>query len=244
MSFLTKSGKVGGNLSAAGAGLSLLTGSHAAIGILNPATGALVPGASGLAAATASLLTNPITIGAGALLAGTAIWVKSQGHRKADEWVKGYQNPWGDSATSFIDKLNASRSAGTLTHDDAIAAQRDFEANVADLWDKGGAFSALGKKQDTVIRQAHSTLDPLIEGWRQGIQGHIDALTPATESPSPSAKAPGPDPIAAQKANAAAEQQRKRALGMQGRQSTMLTGPMGLTNSPSGRRTTLLGYAA
>lgn len=204
-------------------------------------------GFGGLAAGGTSLLGGTALgafggpIGAAAGL-GVALWIKGQAHRKANEWVKKYQNPWGDAAIGFMDRLNASRVGGTLTYEDALQAQKEFDANVNDFWDQASMFSIKGGDHAKVISQAHNTLDPTIDAWRKTIQSHIDALAPNPTAGIDETTPPGPDPEAGAKAAAAAERQRKRSLGMKGRSSTILTGPMGTRERSSTRRPTLLGY--
>lgn len=226
-----------------GAGKSLLTGlglgaKGGAIGTLNPATGAFVPGSGALT----SLLTNPFTIGAGAAAIGVSLWLKGQAHRKANDWTQHVQTAWGDSAIDFMKKLDASHKAGTLSYEDALKASDELEGNVSDLWDKGALFSSKGGDHKRVIDQAHQQLDPTIEGWRKTLKSYVDALAPAPAEKVSDTPAPSLGPEAEVKARGAAEQQRKRALGMKGRQSTILTGSMRLKGTTAGQPRTLLGY--
>jgi hypothetical protein len=218
---------------------SLLTRGGGAIGTLNPATGALVP-SSGLASTALSLLSNPWTIGIGAGLAGAAIWIKSQGHRKANEWTKGYQTPWGDKATGFMNDIIARRQAGTLTYDEAKNAQQEFNTNVADFWDNAELFKTKGGQQKTVIDQAHTKLDPIVAGWQKTLQESIDQLAPNPTAGVDETKPPALPVNVEEQTNAAAEEQRKRSLGMKGRSSTILTGPSGLKNERVDSKRTLL----
>jgi len=182
---------------------------------------------------TSTILT---TLGGG--LAGYFI-AKGQAHRKADQWTP-FQTEWGDKAAAFVDALIGKRKAGTLTYDESTKALEDFDLNVGDLWDQATLFEGLGGDQKKVIRQAHTTLDPILASWRAGIQSHIDALKPPEDPGPDEAKPPGTPADADARAKAAGDRVRKRAMGADGRQRTILTGYT--APAPSTQRTILTGY--
>jgi hypothetical protein len=173
-----------------------------------------------------------------------ALWVKGQKHWKANQWVQGYQNPWGTAATALIDRLNQARAEGTLSYDDAVAAQKEFDTNLLDFEDQAKAFEVKGGDQATVIAQARAQLNPTIRKWKESIQQHIDALKPADaarvseEAPTAGTLLAPIGETAASLAQKRAEQQRKRSQSG-GRQSTLLGGTYGGGRQP---QKTLLGY--
>jgi hypothetical protein len=192
-----------------------------------------------------------LAAGAGALVGGGvgaaagALWIKGQAHWKANEWVNKYQNPWGDKAIAFMNQLSADQKAGTLTYEDAQKRQTQFEENVGDFWDQATLFEGKGGDQKKVIGQAHTKLDPIVEGWRTSIQQSIDALKPADPlAGTDETKPPTMPGDANAQGDAAAQRQKKHAMGAPGRASTILTSPLGLTSLPDEQRkyTTLLGY--
>src|SRR5688572_2227596 len=118
----------------------------------------------GKAYAAGTILGGALGSGIGAV-AG-ALWVKSQAHWKADEWVQNYQNPWGEKAIGLFDRVTKAREAGTLTYADIVAAQDEFETNVQAFWDDAKAFGIKGGDYERVTQQAHTKLDPIISQWR------------------------------------------------------------------------------
>lgn len=176
-----------------------------------------------------------------------AMWVHGQAHWKANDWNTKYQKPWGDKAIGLINRLNTARAAGTLTYQDVQAAQNEFDMNVLDLEAQQNAFELSGGDQAKVIAQSRTKLNPIIESWRNTITQHIEALKPA-EPAKPDENAPTMDTLLAGlgqtptgQAELAAEQARKRARAG-GRQSTFLTGPLGLKTAAPVQYKTLLGY--
>lgn len=116
---------IGGSIAAGGSvagGLAGTTGATAATGT--------AAGGAGLGSAAVGLLTNPITIAAGAALGVGILWSKSQAHHEASDWVKNFQDPFDkqvdainrDTSLAPEHKMELKRAAGV----DYLAASMEF----------------------------------------------------------------------------------------------------------------------
>ncbi len=137
-------------------------GGAAAAGTAAPAAagtaGTAAGGAAGSAASTGGglmgtiggFLTNPFTIGAGALLAGGLVWKSTQAHPVADKWVQSQQNPFDQKMAA----IQEAAKGGQLAPQDARTALMQSAQNyLTSLQD----FAGQGGKQAQVARQALST---------------------------------------------------------------------------------------
>jgi hypothetical protein len=163
-------------------------------------------------------------------------------------FVQNVQDPFAKRVQGLFDPITEARKAGTLTYEQASQALAQFNTEVADLTQSQTEFEALGGTQKLVAQQSRDTLNPLIDQWRADLQAHV-ASFPTPPEPKPITPEDAPTSISVlanegvtplQKAQGAAEQQRKRALGG-GRQSTILAG-VGVGLGKPERGKTLLGY--
>lgn len=179
-------GKIGGNLA------SVLTGGGGAGGVGGLAGifggtgglagifggGAAAGGAAGAGAGAAgagagaggggmaglgALMTNPWTIGiAGAIAAGIAI-VKSQAHHEANQFVKEFENPFGDMLSDLVDSFNDAHRAGKLTKDAATTAIDETQKLWTEFQRVAEEFAKGGSDEAKVVSQAFSHLKPLMK---------------------------------------------------------------------------------
>ncbi len=147
----------------------------------------------------------------------------AKGRKNANSFVEGLQDPFKARVAAIVDPLGKLRDANTLTYQQVLDAQTAFEKEVTDFQTAAGEFAAQGGASLTVYNQANTKLDPIIENWRKTFKDDIARLGPPEESTTPG-KPPGPDPNREQKAQGAAEQQRKRAQAGNGRRGTILGG--------------------
>lgn len=149
-------GVIGGAAGAAGAG----AGAAAGTGVtLDSAIGSSIAGGgTGTMASLGAFLTNPITIGVGAALAGALIWKKSQAHPTADKFIKDSQGPFGEHLGKVVDGFDQSLATGQLDkqtaqglYDQTKSFIDGFEADRAGLEAKGG-------KSAEVARNAKKTM--------------------------------------------------------------------------------------
>lgn len=156
-------GIAGGGAASVGAfaGIAGAGGALSAPGIAAPSLG--------LGPALGALATNPFTIAGAAAIAGAIAWAKSQAHHEASDFTKRFQDPFSNaSQTGAFDTLfaqfTAAKNSGTLSPqtgqqmlDAARGLFNTFNQNAAE-------FAAKGSDEALVVRQAHATIDPLIQG--------------------------------------------------------------------------------
>lgn len=94
-------------------------------------------------------------------------------HKQADDFVKNFQNPFGDSMKSLLDSLNTAKDAGTLT----TAAVTDAKKKLADMW---AAFQAQAATLGKVGQQGLATMTPLVSEWFKFIDS-LDATAASME---------------------------------------------------------------
>jgi len=140
---LTAALAAGGPAAATGAAATAIPGGAAAL----DASAAGAAGMGGLGATIGGLLTNPITIAAGAALGIGLLWHKSQVHQTANDWVQGTQNDF-DQQMAAIDQQQM---------DQANKAELK-KAAITDYLAAAMSFAQKGKKQAQVIGQALDTL--------------------------------------------------------------------------------------
>lgn len=208
----------------------------------------------GSSAAGTSGLASTLLGGAGAILpwAGPVLLAAQflpqlfgRGRKQADLFGEIAQKPITGRLSAIVDEAVAARRAGTLTYDQAQAALEAFNTQADEFERAAAQFETLGTRQRIVAGQARSTVNPLIDEWRKGLQTHIDALTPTSRT---NAEAPTMGTLLAPlgqtpegQARKRADQERKR-MASGGLRSTLMTGPSGLRSAAPGQRRTLLGY--
>lgn len=156
-----------------------------AIGTLNPATGALATGSSGLGTLGA-LATNPFTIGAAAAGIGVASWLKSQAHWEANDIVKTFENPFHQQ---FLAPLSQAVNSGKISPDDAVRALDENWMTYQQAVDQWAGNSSDRKK---VAQQSKTNpkLLQTIEGIRQAAMG-MQPQTANMNAPADGSFAPG-----------------------------------------------------
>lgn len=122
------------------------------------AAGAEATGSAGFFSGAASLLTNPITIGIGAAIAGAMIWKGTQTHPVADKFVQTYQNPFGQHLVAIVDQFDQALATGQLTKADAQKARDAAAQFISQFETDGENFAKGGDKEASVWNQAERTM--------------------------------------------------------------------------------------
>lgn len=121
-------------------------------------------GAGGMGATLAALASNPVTWVAAAGVIGGLLVKKfvGQGRKTADEFVKEFQNPFGEALGNLVDAFNAANAAGTLTAGEAEEGLNAVEVLWKTFREEANTFAKQGENQAKVVAQAFNTLDPLM----------------------------------------------------------------------------------
>lgn len=179
-------------------------------------------------------------------------------HAKANDWVSGFQDPFGKTLSSINDPIVAAAQAGTLTYQQANDALTQFNEQWSSLNAAAEQFQAKGGDYATAVQQAYGNVkvgtDPFadpnagpsgsefldtVRQVQSFLTNQVASLKPADGSSSADTATPAPTLLTttqqtdggqtpAQAAAAAAERTKDQSVGG-GRSSTILTGPQGLT---------------
>lgn len=172
-----------------------------------------------------------------------------RGRRQANIFVSGVQDPVSKRMEEIVTAAQQGRVSGTLTRDDATAALAAFDTQAKEFQSAADQFSAIGHQQANVVRQAHTTVDPIFAQWRKDLQAHIDALPQAIDNGSTTDTVQPPDAslltAASRRLGAQArEQVSQRSAASQmnrtGSYHSLITGA--LLSPPRARARSLLGY--
>lgn len=120
------------------------------------ASEAAVTSSGGFGPAALSLISNPITIAIGALIAGAVIWHKSQSHQTADQWT-GIQKKFDDQMAQISDKWASAQSTGQVTPELAQQTKDSVQQLIDTYQHNLSDFASKGKKNMTVANQAQQT---------------------------------------------------------------------------------------
>lgn len=135
---------------------------------------------SGALAGISSLLTNPITIGIGAAIAGALIWKSTQVHPTANTFVQNFQNPFGEHLGSVVDAFDQSLASGQMTKPQAQAAYDQTASLIQSFEQDRQSFAAKGSKESKVAQQAEAEMvkdfGPNYEGILGKMQSEIAQL--------------------------------------------------------------------
>jgi len=145
----------------------------------------------------------------------------------AQYWVNNYQNPFGKKVSSIIDPLTAAKKSGTLSYDQLLQAQQDYQAAVDQYQRDMLTYEAQGGKHVNVIEQARQTFAPNDKTLRDSWFGtELQGLKPAdtTEVTPPKMDDVTPGTTTQGAIDQAGVQQKKRSQAPTGRRGTILGG--------------------
>lgn len=157
-------------------------------------------------------------------------------------FVPSVQDPFVKTVSSILDPVTAARKAGTLKPVDVEAAQSALEDAVGSLDSTTSTFAGLGGKQAKSAAGSRSTLEGFIGRARDTLSQHLAAVSVDQPVDPNAPPAPTLDETGAPKRAQDLNDQIRKRLKAGGRQSTILTGPAGLTAKPKAQPTLLGGY--
>lgn len=108
------------------------------------------------AAKMGAFLSNPITIGVGAVIGGVIAATKliGRGREQADNFGNQIERPFGMELASLLSQFHSQQAAGTLTLATATAFRDDAAALIRGYNSQAAAFAAQGDQQRKVVEQA------------------------------------------------------------------------------------------
>jgi hypothetical protein len=172
-------------------------------------------------------------------------------HKQASAFVTSLQNPFGDFLTKLTTPLWAAAANGSLTYDQAKAAQDSFNQQWTAFDTASKTFKSQGGDYAKVVNQAYDPNKAFMQTVnmvRDSLSGYVKNLQPASGQPNASDTTTPPDPnhpsgtggkTAPEAARGAAIAQGKRDAAGTGFLSTILGGSISNTMN---QRKTLLGY--
>jgi len=161
-----------GGLSLAGLGATdISTLSSAALGLpggalapVAPAIGDVAPvgttaAGGGLSSTITGFLTNPITIGVGAALAGLyALHKYFNTNAQKAEFVKDYQDPFGSRLKSAVGAFQTALASGQLSEGEAQQMRAAIVDNINQFEAERRKYASKGKKESKVAANAQRTM--------------------------------------------------------------------------------------
>src|SRR5213592_324374 len=165
-------------------------------------------------------------------------------HKKANDYVKTFQDPFGKRLTEFSDTSDKARAAGTLDYKTAQEALDQFNQEWTAFDTGSQEYKKMGGGFAKVVNQAY---DPnkdfmkTVTAVRTGLEADVARLK-GTEPAKDTTESTPPllDPKASQdQARAAADMARRRAKAGSGYAGTILGGA---SAQPALRRPMVMGY--
>lgn len=143
-----------GSLPTAVGGTGGAAAATAATPLTSYAGGGLITGHGALV----GMMTNPITIGVGAALAGLYLLHKSQVHPQANEFVQKYQKPFGDHLGAAVNGFDSAFASGKLDKQTAQQIRDEVAGQIAQFQKTTDDFAKQGSHQAIVAKQAKETM--------------------------------------------------------------------------------------